>query len=562
MKSRLQRLLPDSSHNSQMQRALIKFPEISIMWPDGRPEAKQIVRKETGWDIDLRLDDLVQSMTLDRRYSAYIHQILLSLTTDTGVIEWRQAILEDFLSNPTLTDMFSELLPRMQGLGQRSTALLGRRERGLLLEASDRLAELDLYTETVVSMLSALKQAHLSSPGLIQLLRELEMLQNSESFRNLQDQLPEMRAPFSKIASLTVGINLDAQLRPRSAVLMAVNDVEIGEPASFLERLVGIRDSEVDESGIAPMHHVPGEKNQRILSPLFQDLNRLMNQIAQPVTRELQRYTWLSSEPLIELEFELAFFVGAARMVERLRDRGVSFCRPEIRPSAAREMVIEDLTNIALALSEEKHLPVTSDVRFDESGRIGILTGPNSGGKTTYLQAVGLTQAMFQAGLNVPAKLALMSPVRTILTHFPALETRRDGRLAEEASRLRRVFTFADAHSLILLNETFSSTSASEAIYLARDILSAMRIIGLRALYATHFSELVEHIDQIEENVSGSSRIFSLVAGIDTDEKGESVATYRVVRGMPLGRSYARQIALRYGISLDQIMSNQVYNNS
>ena len=157
----------------------------------------------------------------------------------------------------------------------------------------------------------------------------------------------------------------------------------------------------------------------------------------------------------------------------------------------------------------------------------------------------------------LPAKEARLSPVDKLFTHFPALETRQEGRLAEEAARLRKVFQEATEHSLVLMNETFSSTSSGEAIFLAQDVLCGLRAIGARAIFATHLIELAEKIDTIQDTVNGESSLFSLVAGITLGNNGEETPTYQVARGLPLGQSYAREIARRHGISLEQILATR-----
>jgi len=149
-----------------------------------------------------------------------------------------------------------------------------------------------------------------------------------------------------------------------------------------------------------------------------------------------------------------------------------------------------------------------------------------------------------------------MSPVSAILTHFPQLETRHQGRLAEEAERLRGIFKQVTTDSLVLLNETFSSTSAGEATYLAQDMLSGLRVIGARAIFATHLIELADQIEDIHASIQGDSRLFSLVAGIEINADGEAVRTFQIKRGMPVGRSYAKEIAQRHGISLEQILAD------
>jgi DNA mismatch repair ATPase MutS len=321
-------------------------------------------------------------------------------------------------------------------------------------------------------------------------------------------------------------------------------------------RVLGLGQDEFDDAGMARLHRVPEDLNQRSLSPLFQDLDRLLTQIAQPIARVLDKYGRTGSNALAHLEYELAFFAAAAQMILKAQAAGINFCVPEVAASDERLTEISGLANIALVLTQPDRV-VPSDANFDDEGRIAILTGPNSGGKTTYLRSIGLAQVLFQAGLLLPAKAARLSPIDKLFTHFPALETRQEGRLAEEAARLRKVFQEATAHSLVLMNETFSSTSSGEAIFLAQDVLCGLRAIGVRAIFATHLIELAGKIDPIEDTVAGDSALFSLVAGMTLGANGEETPTYHITRGQPQGQSYAREIARRHGISLEQILANR-----
>lgn len=531
-------------------RLKLDFVLTSLMWPDSPPPASST---DAPWENDLGLTDLINALSLQHRYMAFVRQTLVALVTDPAIIRWRQAVLADFVRNPLLVERVMELLPRLASMGQRNQ-LFGRRQRNLLLETADHLSELEAYIQIVQTLQTALHESTLESPALLQLRDHLTTLTTDSNFQTLRAELPDLRLPLERIASLTVGINLDLELRPISAVLLEINDHKFNASLSWLERAIGVATSEHDENGIASLHITPENPNQRVLSPLFQDLDRLMTQTAQPVAKALTHYSRGGTAALWHLEYELAFFVAAARIIQQLQARDIHFCQPEIAPLDDRVIHVDNLLNAALALRQSEK-PVSSIVDFGSEGCIAVLTGPNSGGKTTFLRSVGLAQVMAQAGLFLPANNARVSPVDTILTHFPALETRQQGRLAEEAERLRQIFQKATSHSLVLLNETFSSTSSGEAIYLAHDILGALRAIGVRAIFATHLIELAEHLADIEASVEGDSRLFSLVAGIEVNEAGETVPTYTITRGQPLGRSYAREIARRHGISLEQILA-------
>jgi DNA mismatch repair ATPase MutS len=225
--------------------------------------------------------------------------------------------------------------------------------------------------------------------------------------------------------------------------------------------------------------------------------------------------------------------------------------------------------NLRLALDMQNEKPnlhgviVQNDVNFGPDGRIFILTGPNQGGKTVYTQAVGIAQVLFQAGLYVPAETARISPADGIYTHFASEEksTQGIGRLSEESKRLSEIFKCVTRHGLVLLNESLSSTSSGESLYLAQDIVRALRLFSVRAVFATHLHELAEGVDSINREVSGDSLVVSLVAGVELrpGETGVDVSnnlvprTYKIKPGPPEGHSYAKGIAVRYGISFEQL---------
>ena len=196
-------------------------------------------------------------------------------------------------------------------------------------------------------------------------------------------------------------------------------------------------------------------------------------------------------------------------------------CAPELLPLGDRRAELSDAYDVRLALAsagagaDAVVTIVTNPIAFDHGrGRVWVLTGPNHGGKTTYTRAVGVAQVLFQAGLYAPASSARLSPVDTILTHFPAREDARlgQGRLDAEAERLAAIFRAASRHSLILLNEALAGTSALEALDLARGVVRALRLLGARAIYVTHLHELATAVDDINATTPGDGTVASLVA--------------------------------------------------
>ena len=110
-----------------------------------------------------------------------------------------------------------------------------------------------------------------------------------------------------------------------------------------------------------------------------------------------------------------------------------------------------------------------------------------------------------------------------------------------------------------LLNESLSSTSPGESLYLSRDIVRALRLFGVRAIFATHLHELAEGLEAVNADIEGDSRVVSLVAGVALQGAeadlidGIIPRTYEIKPGPPRGLSYARGIAAKHGISYEQL---------
>jgi DNA mismatch repair ATPase MutS len=291
-----------------------------------------------------------------------------------------------------------------------------------------------------------------------------------------------------------------------------------------------------------------------------EDLQRLLERVVSPIGEAIERYVWAQTRDFAALESELSFLLNGVALAQRLRERGLPICRARIADPDERISCMDGSYNVSLALRTGGEgggsRIVTNPVVFDdEQGRIWILTGPNRGGKTTYVRAVGLSHILAQAGLPVPAQAARLSPVDAVFTHFPTAEsaTPGEGRLDEEAVRLAAIFGEATPRSLILLNEVLSGTSTVEALALARDAVRGLCLLGARAIYVTHLHELAAGTDEINGMSPGCARAGSLTAEVE-GEVGVHRRTFRIRPGPPSGVSYASDIAEQHGISYPQLV--------
>jgi DNA mismatch repair protein MutS len=518
---------------------------------------------------DLRLEDLILAFAPERRHQKEIRELFSRLPRDPDVIAYRQAVLDDLLANPALVERLESLLPVMDSLFESAHPL--EREMTWLDEAVWRAGELqnilDCF-EGLGEILHAVK-GNIQSEGLRVLREEVRKVQADPKYQRLVRELPALLSRLRSSASITIGVNLDSNLRPIQATLLSVNEKPFTDQ-SLLNRLFGVR---TEREGIAFLHSVPRRNVEGpgdapvdpLMVPLFADLANVLEKTALPVADQLSQYADLHGQFFTSLRQGLIFYLGAVRFIQRFQKLGLPMCRPQIAPAEERRCEVKDSYNVHLPL---RHLEagngqspaiVTNDIQIGPAGHILILTGPNRGGKTTFLQGVGIVHILAQAGCYVPGTQAVISPLEHLFTHFPLEEKPESnaGRFGEEAMRLGKIFEQVTRCSLVLLNESLSSTSASESLYLARDLVRILRRVGARLIYSTHLHELANQVDELNESVPGDSKIISVVSSpIDASVQGtgaESNRTYRLEIRPPLGQSYAREIAARYGISYQQL---------
>ncbi|MFN8504191.1 MutS-related protein [Kouleothrix sp.] len=533
----------------------------SLLYPPGGARAPS--GHPAPSEADLGLASIARALDYDGRHSRFVAAVLAELNTDPATIRFRQDVLADLLANPDLAARCAALLPQLAEL-----ANAGRPSHWSdpipLVQVGARLAELDAYLTCVDGLALALaaESAKLASAGLLALRDYLETARATPEYRRLAAELPNLRAQLDQAGSVTLGINLDGQLRPESATVVSINAQRFGGKATLIERLFGERAAADAIRGITALYKAEEGRQRAPEHELFRDLSRLLERVAAPIADALGNYARINGAGLAALAPELAFYLGAARLASELSAAGLPLCRPMIAPAAERACTIDELYSLDLALrlrlaegdTAMRQKVVPNRAWFGEHASVFLLTGPNSGGKTTYVRAVGQAHVLAQAGLLVPGRSARISPIDACYTHFAAPE-RADisgGRLAEELDRLARIFQQAGPQSLVLLNEPLASTDHGAARALCRDILAGLLLLGARAIFVTHLYELV---DDALDGEAAAPGVASLVAGVGAPPAGSETPApnYHIAPGRPQPAGYAAELARRHGLGRAQI---------
>ena len=187
---------------------------------------------------------------------------------------------------------------------------------------------------------------------------------------------------------------------------------------------------------------------------------------------------------------------------------------------------------------------VPNDISFDKRRKFLLLTGPNMGGKSTYLRQTALITILAQAGSFVPAEKARIGIVDRVFTRVGAHDDLRRGRstfmmeMIEVAHILRR----ATPRSLILLDEVGRGTSTFDGLAIAWSVTEDISTrVAARTLFATHYHQLVGLANEVE----GLVNIHVQVA----DVKGEIRFLHTVAEG-PCDDSYGVQVAALAGLPI------------
>ena len=539
----------------------------SLLWPRGTRTATVEIREQSV--LDLGLQKLIEFMAFNAKHCDALREIVRSLCQDADTINYRLDIIDELARFPKLVRCIESLLPVLRDLKYYET-FLALEWKTSLQETIWRLRELEHYVDCLSKLAAAFKgiRGELRSEALRDLSDLVLRVQGDPVFQRLVVALPDLLCRIRSLKSITIGVNLDAGMMPCEATLVSINSDEYRE-SPFFKSLFG-----ADKwQGIGTLHKAPERSiaTGPMMVSLFQDISKIMEKTTQPLAKALKEFVSINTRVLTHLHGDFLFYLGAIKLIDAMKRCGLPVARPQVLTREKRQLDVKDIYNVDLALhllvqngGKPRDLSneiVTNDFGQDQKGRIVIITGPNRGGKTTLLQAIGLAQIMMQVGLYVPAREAAMSICDGILTHYPALERleKGTGRFGEEAQRIGSLFESATRHSLVLLNESLSSTSGGESLYLARDIVRVLRMLGSRAVYATHLHELAASAAQLNRDTRGDSRVLSVVALIEAQSgAGEQTAikpTFKIVPGPPEGHSYAIDLARRYGISRDQLIA-------
>jgi len=297
---------------------------------------------------------------------------------------------------------------------------------------------------------------------------------------------------------------------------------------------------------------------ERYITP---ELKKLEDKVLSAAERALAKEKTLYADVLEQLNEHLqplqlcAMAIAELDALTNLAERADSL---NLRPA---ELVDEDIIEI----SEGRHLVIEhnleqaftpNDIQLDKKQRVLIITGPNMGGKSTYMRQTALIVLLAYTGSFVPAASACIGPIDRIFTRIGAADDISRGRstFMVEMTETANILQNASQHSLVLLDEIGRGTSTFDGLSLAW--ACAMELadsIQAFTLFATHYFELTQMAD-LQENIH-NVHFDAIETGAKT---GAKILFQHQVKAGAVNDSYGLQVAALAGVPKHVIEQAQI----
>ena len=566
---------------------------LSIIFPPGSFESCTVLSDTAVHDLGL--DKISQNVSDKPKEQSLILGIMSRITSDPEVVRFRLDVFDDIYRNPAFRERMLEILDKIEFLKDFGSFRRDNEESSGTWDLLHRLEEIRDYIGYVEALQQCLGQADLKSKGLKELKAHIDEIYADNGFSELKEDIAGLKATTSSLKSVTVGINLNERFEAKEIGLISINSKEFTR-STLLDHFGGLisrkdsvradiqwdgstrfqpfstsdgtatdklyslaRTKAMITNPLLTMALVPdGDMGKDVTSHMDRITDHMLSQTVRKLKEVLNKYVGLSIMNITALIPEFIYYVRWAEYIKRHVDSGLSFCKATVLDnSKGFRMRAKGFYNLKLAdfVQDGGSSIVVNDLDFDAGNNLYILTGANRGGKTTITQATGLMFVLAQGGVFVPASEFSFVPADCIFTHYPADEdkTLDYGRLGEECKRFREIFSQCTSESLLLLNETFSTTSFEEGFFIARDAVKAILKKGTRCIYNTHMHKLASDIDDINDEGAKEGASFKASSLVVLSDGGER--SFKVKVAPPQGMSYARDIAEKYGVTYDMLLS-------
>lgn len=499
----------------------------SILFPQG--DASTGVEAAPDCFADLHLDEIISAITaghpddrLDRFFYAPLH--------DVSTIKHRHQIFQD-LESDQIRQSFVKFVDSMRTMRSR------RHDATQLSHVLQRrgwfLHVVQTYCDAVAKLGEDLARVGPASRGLRDFAAYVAEYVENDAFRSLVCDTEAAQADLHEVR-YTVHIE---GLRVCVEKYGGQIDYSEGAVATFDRFAAEVgEDYHVARTDRAGMDHVE-EQILNCVAQLYPGAFARLDEFC-------RRHKRFADPAIVQFDHEIRFYLSYCAFVRRFSTAGLKFSYPEViaEPGA---LSADETFDLALAIkSADEAQPLVGN-SFSLSGpeRILVITGPNQGGKTTFARTIGQCAYLASLGCLIPATRARFTLPDQIYTHFERQEalSTLHGKLEDELVRIHDILSRASATSVIIMNESLSSTTVRDALLIGTEILE--RIIRLRCVAVC--------VTFLDELASVHQACVSMVGEVAPDDPTQRTFTF--TRRPADGLAYAAALADKHGLNQDAL---------
>ena len=478
---------------------------------------------------DLNLGEISKFTNLSSKEINYVLNIISDFRSTEEDVIVRSGIIRDFL---TIKDFFANFERQMHYFVEVKDKLSDAK-RNMMRASADVQSEtsflnynrivsacffFSLTYKTIFNLYREFKYPQIQSKKLQELGDFLTDLVENSAFKQLDEECKIFCDHVNEGVVFDIDIKMNSILRIISLKLRDfryIKPVQAGLFYSVMRALAIEEKTQKNkriyiEKNFTQESLISKNDDAYLKSTMEHQINLIARRLASVYETLIDLFSNLSGE--------LVFYRYALNMISYMKTTGIPYCLAEIEEKTEKQGCFAeffDLCDVTLAAAfkdaEAKFEVVKNDCAIKENDRINIIIGANQSGKTTFLRALGSALVFARSGLPIPAARARLCMFKNLYTHFQRYDEdlKNEGQLDTELTEMEKIVYSADKDSMILMNESFSSTGLKDAKQIASDILSALDHVGAKVIYVTHITDMrerlreSEHIDTAEkENIN------------------------------------------------------------
>lgn len=471
---------------------------------------------------DLNLDIIFKFMARNDKYIyKTVRAVMTDCLTEAGTILYRQAIMMDciehyeaFLQLYALTSKAMEETDKfMESIRNASKVRLSNSIS--VLHSLELLGILVSHLEKVKEHTDQIEDKF-TSPGMRAFYDRLISDYNYEFVEKIKSSIDEMNFLTSG-GEITFSATVGQGLKSKDIIINHLSREE------FKKR---------KQNSIATVLYYKLLKKNVILledSQLANDVREMEAAGLAHIIKMYQNFIKELTAFFENLRFQLAFYIGCANLKIRLDQMHIHTSLPKLNNRKLNLFQFRGLYDLSMAIYTRSK-PISNDMETQDRN-LFVITGANQGGKSTYLRSIGIAQIMLQSGMFVPADYYCNRVYDGIFSHFTRREdtAMNSGKLDEELKRMSRILDEVTPDTLVLLNESFATTTEREGSQIATDVVNALYENGTMIIMVTHLFEFTKAI---------YARKLKQAMFLSAERRPDGTRTFKILEKEPERTSY------------------------